>query len=207
MTQPAHRVVQISVIDWANSLNGKPPIGADLARLIATLAAAVEADRASTHAHISERTDAGPTPEMVDAALNAWFASPPSETDQGLERSMKAALVAAGIDLSASGRTTYEWRDVAELPPWDEQPGRQFIRLEGSRDHSGVNWHRVYCGIAYIRRPGEPDEMLGYRDTDIIQLCDEGDMDLFSATVTHWMPARFPAIPAPVSGSTEGGNG
>lgn len=55
MTQPAHRVVQISVIDWANSLNGKPPIGADLARLIATLAAAVEADRASTHAHISER--------------------------------------------------------------------------------------------------------------------------------------------------------
>lgn len=57
MTQPAHRVVQISVIDWANSLNGKPPIGADLARLIATLAAAVEADRASTHAHISERSD------------------------------------------------------------------------------------------------------------------------------------------------------
>ncbi|WLB14767.1 hypothetical protein QIH87_50010 (plasmid) [Bradyrhizobium elkanii] len=57
MTQPAHRVVQISVIDWANSLNGKPPIGADLARLIATLAAAVEADRASTHAHISERTE------------------------------------------------------------------------------------------------------------------------------------------------------
>lgn len=35
------------------------------------------------------------TDEMVDKALNAWFASPPSETDQGLERSMRAALEAA----------------------------------------------------------------------------------------------------------------
>lgn len=35
------------------------------------------------------------TDEMVDRALNAWFASPPSETDQGLERSMRAALEAA----------------------------------------------------------------------------------------------------------------
>ena len=33
--------------------------------------------------------------KMVDAALTAWFASPPSETDQGLERSMRAALEAA----------------------------------------------------------------------------------------------------------------
>ncbi len=35
------------------------------------------------------------TDVMVDAALTAWFASPPSETDQGLERSMRAALTAA----------------------------------------------------------------------------------------------------------------
>lgn len=35
------------------------------------------------------------TDEMVNAALDAWFASPPSETDQGLERSMRAALEAA----------------------------------------------------------------------------------------------------------------
>lgn len=35
------------------------------------------------------------TDAMVDMALSAWFASPPSETDQGLERSMRAALVAA----------------------------------------------------------------------------------------------------------------
>lgn len=36
-----------------------------------------------------------PTEEQINAALNAWFKSPPSETDQGLERSMKAALIAA----------------------------------------------------------------------------------------------------------------
>lgn len=35
------------------------------------------------------------TDGMIDRALNAWFASPPSETDQGLERSMRAALEAA----------------------------------------------------------------------------------------------------------------
>ena len=35
------------------------------------------------------------TPEMIDKALNAWFASPPSESDQGLARSMRAALEAA----------------------------------------------------------------------------------------------------------------
>jgi len=37
------------------------------------------------------------TDEMVDRALNAWFASPPSESDRGLEYSMRAALEAALI--------------------------------------------------------------------------------------------------------------
>lgn len=45
--QPAHRVVQIAVIDWANSLNGRAPVGEDLARLIQTLTGRVEADRVS----------------------------------------------------------------------------------------------------------------------------------------------------------------
>lgn len=35
------------------------------------------------------------TDEMIERALAAWFASPPSETDQGLARSMRAALTAA----------------------------------------------------------------------------------------------------------------
>lgn len=44
------------------------------------------------------KIDAVPTAvsaEMVDAALKAWFASPPSETDVGLERSMRSAIDAA----------------------------------------------------------------------------------------------------------------
>lgn len=54
------------------------------------------------------------TDEMVDRAIKAWFASPPSETDQGLERSMRAALEAA---LGASKPVVeyvnlepYDWR-------------------------------------------------------------------------------------------------
>lgn len=35
------------------------------------------------------------TDAMVDAALTAWFASPPSETDMGLARSMRAAIKAS----------------------------------------------------------------------------------------------------------------
>jgi hypothetical protein len=88
-----------------------------------------------------------------------------------------------------------DWKPVSERPEWDKQPGRQFIRLEGSRDHSGYSWHRVYVGLAFIRKPGTSDELKGYRDTDIIQLCDDGDMDLWSAEVTHWAPATFSVPP------------
>ena len=84
-----------------------------------------------------------------------------------------------------------EWKPVSERPEWDMQPGRQFIRIEGLRHHSGVNWHRVYFGIAFIRKPGAIDELHGYRDTDIIQLCDEGDIDVETVKVTHWAPAKF----------------
>jgi hypothetical protein len=89
-----------------------------------------------------------------------------------------------------------EWKSVSERPEWDRQPGRQFIRVEGSRHHSGVNWNRVYCGIAFIRKPGAADEYLGYRDTDIFQICEEGDMDVGTVVVTHWAPATFPQPPA-----------
>jgi hypothetical protein len=52
----------------------------------------------------------------------------------------------------------------------------------------------VYIGTAFIRKPGASGELLGYRDTDIIQMCADGDMDLWSAAVTHWMPAIFPPL-------------
>lgn len=85
-----------------------------------------------------------------------------------------------------------KWLPVCDRPAVEHQPGRQFIRLEGSREHSGVTWGRVYCGVAYTRPLGSDDEMLQYRKSDIVQMCKEGDMDEWSAVVTHWMPAIFP---------------
>lgn len=89
-----------------------------------------------------------------------------------------------------------EWQPIETRPSWDHQPCRQFIRLEGSRSHHGSNWARVYCGEAFIRKPGGDDELLQYRKDDILRLCRDGDIDVETAQVTHWMPATFPAIPA-----------
>lgn len=43
--QPAHRVVQMAVIEWANGLNGKAPVGEDVAQLIANLTGEIDRDR------------------------------------------------------------------------------------------------------------------------------------------------------------------
>lgn len=88
-----------------------------------------------------------------------------------------------------------DWKPISERPKWDEQPGRQFIRIEGSRDHSGTTWHRIYVGLAFIRAPGQPDEFKGYRLKDMSQLCEDGDMDFWTAEVTHWAPATFSLPP------------
>lgn len=87
-----------------------------------------------------------------------------------------------------------EWKPVSERPDIDHQPCRQFIRVEGSRDHSGVSWARVWCGEAFIRKPGTEGERLQYRATDIKRICEDGDMDEWTAEVTHWMPATFPLL-------------
>jgi hypothetical protein len=59
--------------------------------------------------------DAGPqmtfTDEQVDAALKAWFAGPQTETNMGLERSMRAAMTAA----AALPSRQEDWRPVAKL--------------------------------------------------------------------------------------------
>lgn len=87
-----------------------------------------------------------------------------------------------------------EWIPVSERPYIDCQPGRQFVRIEGSRDHHGAKWARVWCGEAFIRKPGSDDEMEQYRRADILRLCDDGDIDPWTAKVTHWMPAEFPPL-------------
>lgn len=87
------------------------------------------------------------------------------------------------------------WVPISEQPADDQRPGRQFIIVEGSSDHSGLSWHRMHIGDAYIRKPGTDGEMLGYRKEDILRICKDGDMDPFTAMVTYWMPAAFPHHP------------
>ena len=87
-----------------------------------------------------------------------------------------------------------KWLPIEQQAAWDHRPGRQFIRIEGSSDHSGHSWVRVFCGEAFIRKPGAEDEMYGYRKSDIERLCKDGDMDLWSARVTHWMPFCLPPV-------------
>lgn len=89
-----------------------------------------------------------------------------------------------------------EWKPICDRPPIDSQPCRQFIRLEGSSEHSGFTWARVHCGEAYTRKLGSDGELLQYRAADIQRLCKDGDMDVESAVVTHWMPAVFPPVPS-----------
>ena len=101
------------------------------------------------------------------------------------------------------------WQPIETQPDFMERPGRQFIRIEGEAEHSGMCWSRVWCGEAYIRKEGADDEMLGYRKSDILRLCKDGDMIPSSARVTHWMPARFPlltlsASPSPALNRTTG---
>lgn len=52
---PPHRVVQREVIDWANSLNGQPPVGDDISRLIQSLTTAIETDRKKYAPEILQR--------------------------------------------------------------------------------------------------------------------------------------------------------
>lgn len=93
------------------------------------------------------------------------------------------------------------WRDVADRPEIDSQPSRQFVVVEGSSFHSGVSWHRMHMGVAYIRKPGTGYEMLQYRESDILAICKDGDIDPHTARVTYWMPAIFPTHPDAQTGA------
>jgi len=90
-----------------------------------------------------------------------------------------------------------KWIPILQRPDIIEQPGRQFIRLEGLRYHSGAYWKRVWCGEAFVRRPGTEGEMFQYRESDIRRLVEDGDMDIETVEITHWMPAVFPFLSDP----------
>ncbi len=98
-------------------------------------------------------------------------------------------LRAHPIGLASAGE---EWRPIETRPEFDQQPTRQFILIEGERTHNGTGpWLRQWAGVAFIDRTTPH----GYRAQDIAQMLAEGDMDHWGWSVTHWMPAQFPAFP------------
>lgn len=84
-----------------------------------------------------------------------------------------------------------EWRPMSEQPEPMHRPSRQFIVVEGWSDHSGAHWVRKHWGLAHTRT-GE-DSIQGYRKEDMMALAKDGDMELYSMSVTHWMPAYCPS--------------
>lgn len=81
------------------------------------------------------------------------------------------------------------WR-TDELP-FEKRPSRQFILVEGWKEHSGQLWNRLYADVAFIRRDDQPDSLLGYRREDIERILRDGDMDGIQK-VLGWLPASFP---------------
>jgi hypothetical protein len=112
-------------------------------------------------------------------------------TDSGRVGSAETGSRASAEPVARLGPTGFdpargEWR--RDALPFDKRPMRQFVWLSGERFHSGVRWRRDHWGLAYIRPDG-----IGYRDEDIAQLEQEGDMDAGTGEVYGWLPACTPA--------------
>lgn len=80
------------------------------------------------------------------------------------------------------------WLAIDALPPPGERPGRVFVIVEGSKDHSGVSWRRQHAGIAATYNEG-------FSPVDIAYLEERGDMDDGTGKVTHWLPINLPHFP------------
>lgn len=78
-----------------------------------------------------------------------------------------------------------DWAPYDPDLPFDKRPMRQLIHIEGTTNHTGVNWRRQFIGIAHIDKNGPQ----GYREDEINQFLKEGDMDY--GVVTFWAPAIF----------------
>jgi hypothetical protein len=87
------------------------------------------------------------------------------------------------------GEMATAWR--TDILPFDRRPSRQFILVEGFKEHSGGLWRRLWADVAFIRRDDQPDSLLEYRREDIERIMRDGDMDCAEAIV-GWLPAVFP---------------
>ena len=78
-----------------------------------------------------------------------------------------------------------DWKPISEYPEPGQRPGRQWVFLEGGRNHSSVTWTRQYIGDVILDGSG----VYGYRESDITRLLDDGDMDF--GEVKFWAPFRL----------------
>jgi hypothetical protein len=102
-----------------------------------------------------------------------------------------SALRASVPSAFSEVRDDRKWLHPDDMPPFDQRPSRQFILVEGFREHSGHLWHRVWADVAFIRRDDQPDSSLGYRVEDIGRIMRDGDMDC-AERIIGWLPAAFP---------------
>lgn len=88
------------------------------------------------------------------------------------------------------------WLPISERPGFDAQPEFQFIVVEGISEFidpiTGKNHtvRKVKIGTATIAHGGP----FGYRQTDFMRICLDGDMDYSTAAVTHWCKAEWPKV-------------
>lgn len=81
-----------------------------------------------------------------------------------------------------------EWMPVSTLPPPGERPGRVWVLVDGSQDHSGARWRRRMAGIARTHNGG-------FEAEDIRLIEKQDHMDKFTGEVTHWLPIVLPRYP------------
>lgn len=81
-----------------------------------------------------------------------------------------------------------EWLPVATLPPPGDRPGKVWVLVEGSQEHSGRRWRRRMAGLARTHNGG-------FEAEDIRLIEKQDHMDTLTGKVTHWLPIALPHFP------------
>ena len=81
-----------------------------------------------------------------------------------------------------------QWMPIATLPPPGERPGKIWVLVEGSQEHSGMRWRRRMAGLARTHNDG-------FDADDILRIEKQDNMDRLTGEVTHWLPIVLPRYP------------
>jgi hypothetical protein len=81
-----------------------------------------------------------------------------------------------------------QWLPVETLPPPGERPGKVWVLVEGSQEHSGLRWRRRMAGLARTHNGG-------FEYADVRSIEEQDQMDKGTGKVTHWLPIDLPHYP------------